>query len=56
MNGIVNKVLLLRDKFMLEMHLKQPRFTYSACRPFVHYSFTSFIYISNVEINHKNES
>ena len=22
------------DKFMLEMHLKQPGFTYSACEPF----------------------
>ena len=22
------------DKFMLEMHLRQPGFTYSACRPF----------------------
>ena len=22
------------DKFMSEMHLKQPRFTYSACGPF----------------------
>ena len=34
MNGIVNKFLLAGDKFMPEMHLKQPRFTYSACGPF----------------------
>ena len=34
MNEIVNKFLLARDKFMPEMHLKQPRFTYSACAPF----------------------
>ena len=34
MNEIINKLLLAGDKFMLEMHLKQPRFTYSACRPF----------------------
>ena len=34
MNEIVNKFLLAGDKFMLEMHLKQPGFTYSACRPF----------------------
>ena len=34
MNEIVNKFLLGRDKFMLEMHLKQPGFTYSACGPF----------------------
>ena len=33
MNGIVNKFLLAGDKFMPEMHLKQPGFTYSACGP-----------------------
>ena len=31
MNEIVNKFLLARDKFMSEMHLKQPGFTHSAC-------------------------
>ena len=31
MNEIVNKFLLAGDEFMPEMHLKQPRFTYSAC-------------------------
>ena len=34
MNEIDNKFLLAGDKFMPEMHLKQPRFTYSACVPF----------------------
>ena len=34
MNGIVNKFLLAGNKFMPEMHLKQPGFTYSACGPF----------------------
>ena len=34
MNEIVNRFLLAGDKFMPEMHLKQPGFTYSACRPF----------------------
>ena len=34
MNKIVNKFLLLGDKFMPEMHLKQLGFTYSACGPF----------------------
>ena len=34
MNEIVNKFLLVEDKFMPEMHLKQPGFTYSACGPF----------------------
>ena len=34
MNEIVNTFLLVGDKFMPEMHLRQPRFTYSACEPF----------------------
>ena len=32
MNEIVNKFLLAGDKFMLEMHWKEPGFTYSAFR------------------------
>ena len=34
MNEIVTTFLVAGDKFMLEMHLKQPGFTYSACGPF----------------------
>ena len=34
MNDIINKLLLARYKFMPEMHLRQPQFTYSACGPF----------------------
>ena len=34
MAEIVNKFLLASDKFMPEIHLKQPGFTYSACGPF----------------------
>ena len=34
MNEIVNKFLLVGDKCMPEIHLKQPGFTYSACGPF----------------------
>ena len=34
MNEIVNKLLLAGDKYMSEMHLKQPKFTYSACGQF----------------------
>ena len=34
MNEIVNKFLLMGDKFMPELHVKQPGFTYSACGPF----------------------
>ena len=31
MNEIVNKLLLAGDKFIPEMHLRLPRFTYKAC-------------------------
>ena len=34
MNNIINKFLLAGDKFMPEMHLRQPRFVYSAYGPF----------------------
>ena len=33
MNQIVNKFLLAGDKFIPEMDLRQPGFTYSACGP-----------------------
>ena len=35
MNDIVNKLILAGDTFIPEMRLKQPRFTYSACGPFL---------------------
>ena len=34
MNDIINAFLFAGDKFMPEMHLKQPGFTYCACGPF----------------------
>ena len=34
MNEIVNKFLLVGDKFLPELHLKQLGFTYSASGPF----------------------
>ena len=34
LNETVNKFLLAGDKFIPEMHLKQPGFTCSACGPF----------------------
>ena len=34
MNKITNKFLLAQDNVMPQMHLRQPRFTYSACRSF----------------------
>ena len=35
MNQIVSKFLQTGDKFMPKMHLRQRRFTYSACGHFV---------------------
>ena len=34
MNKTVNNLLKAGDKFMPELHLRQPRFTNSACRSF----------------------
>ena len=34
MNNVINKFLFAGDKFMPEMHLRQPQFVYSACGPF----------------------
>ena len=34
MNNIINKFLLAGDKFIPEMHLRQPQFVYSVCGPF----------------------
>ena len=34
MNELANTFLLAGNKFMPEIHLKQPGFTYSACGPF----------------------
>ena len=34
MNNTINKLSLAGDKFVPEIHLRQPKFTYSACEPF----------------------
>ena len=34
MNNVINKFLLAGDKFMPEMHLRQPQFVYSSSGPF----------------------
>ena len=34
MNETANKFLLAGDKFLPEIYLRQPGFTYSACGPF----------------------
>ena len=40
MNNIINQFLLGGDKFMPEMHLRQPQFVYSACGPFTRHKET----------------
>ena len=57
MNEIVNKFLLLGDKFMPQMHLKQPGFTYSACGPFTKNKerIERFMQTGNTNFIDKNE-
>ena len=57
MNEIVNKFLLVGDKFMPEMHLKQPGFTYSACSPFTKNKETikEFVQTGNTDFIYKKE-
>ena len=57
MNDIINKFLLPGDKFMPEMYLKQPGFTYSACGPFTKNKerIVKFIQTGNRDFIYKNE-
>ena len=57
MNEIINKFLLAGDKFMPEMHLKQPGFTYSACGPFTKCKerIEKFMETENTNVIYKNE-
>ena len=57
MNEIANTFLLLGDKFMPEMHLKQPGFTYSACGPFTKNKerIEKFMQTGNTNFIYKNE-
>ena len=57
MNEIINKVLLVGDKFMPEMHLKQPGFTYSAYGPFTKNKegIENFMKTGNTDFIYKNE-
>ena len=36
-SNVIDKFLLVGDKFIPEIHLRQPQFTYSACGPFTKY-------------------
>ena len=59
MNNTINELLLAGDKFMPEIHLIQPQFTYSACGPFTKHEQrnqkfketgdTNYIYINELD-------
>ena len=57
MNEIINKFLLAGDKFMPEMHLRQPGFTYSACGPFTKNKerIKKFMQTGNTRFIYKNK-
>ena len=57
MNEIVTNFLLVGDKFMPEMHLKQPGFTYSACGPFTRNKerIENFVQTRNTDFMYRNE-
>ena len=57
MNEIINKFVLVGDKFKPEMQLKQPGFTYIACGPFTKNKETikKFMQTGNRDFIYKNE-
>ena len=57
MDKTINKFLLSEDKFMSELHLKQPRFTYSGCGPFIkhHERIHKFKETGNLKHLYRNE-
>ena len=57
MNEIVNKYLLVGEKFMPEMHLKEAGFTYSACSPFTKNKERTekFMQTGNTDFIYKNK-
>ena len=57
MNEIVNKCSLVGDKFMPEIHLKQPSFTYCAYGPFTKNNerIKKFMQTGNTNFIYKNE-
>ena len=58
MNEIVNKFLLAADKFMPELHLKEPGFTYSASGPFTRNKerIENFMQTGNTDFFYRNEA
>ena len=57
MNEIVNKFLLVGDKFMPELDLKQLGFTYNACGPFTRNKerIEKFMETGNTYFAYRNE-
>ena len=57
MNKIINKFLLAGDKFIPELHLKQPGFTYSTCGPLTKHreKIQKFRETGNLKHIHTNE-
>ena len=57
MNEILNKFLRVGEKFMPEINLKQPGFTYSACGPFTKNKerIEKFMQTGNTGFFYKNE-
>ena len=57
MNEIVNKFLLAGDKFIPELHFKQPGFTYSACGRFTRNKekIKKFMQTENKDFIQRNE-
>ena len=56
MNNVFNKFLLAGDKFMPEMHLRQPQFVYKAWGPFTRHKerikkFKLVILVIFIEMN-----
>ena len=53
----MNKFLLVSDKFLLEMQLKQSDFTYSACGPFTADKeiIEKFMQAGNTDFIYRNE-
>ena len=57
MNEIMNRFLLVGDKFMPEIHLKEPVFTYTACGPFTRNKERTekFMQTGNTDFIYRNE-
>ena len=57
MNSIIKKFLLAGDRFMPEINLRQPQFTYTACGPFTKHKQRIQKFMQNGDTNYiyKNE-